>query len=582
MDKNALVEIFEEMATMLELRGENPFKSRAYRNGARALQSVEQSLDELISSGGIDKVKGLGKALKEKAAEALETGEVAAHRELRASTPEGLFDMLDTPGLGAKKVQAIYQQLGIETLDALETACHDGRIEKLSGFGKKTAEKILQGIEFRRANASRFRLDVATSLAEEILSALRTHPDTLRCAIAGSLRRSKETVGDLDFIVSSREPDAIMDGFASLDRVRSVELRGPTKMSVILEGGLQADLRVVDDAAFPFAWHYFTGSKEHNIVMRQRALERGLRLSEYGLFPKDQESDDRTHGLVCRDERELFEALDLDFIPPELREDEEEFSAAEERRLPRLIEWTQLKGSLHNHSNWSDGAESLEEIARYMIDLGLEYWAITDHSKSSFQANGLDESRLERQLESIGEWNQRLEDEGESFRFLSGIEVDILSNGGLDFSDELLSRLDIVVASVHSGFTQSEKEMTRRIVRAIERKPVRILGHPTGRLLLERDPYAVDMRAVIDACAGASVWIELNASPYRMDMDWRLWRYAKSKGVRCAINVDAHRNAHAGHLKLGAGLARKGWLTRDDVVNCEPLESLMRMLDSEA
>jgi DNA polymerase (family 10) len=347
---------------------------------------------------------------------------------------------------------------------------------------------------------------------------------------------------------------------------------------VILRDGLQADLRVVSDAEFPYALAYFTGGKEHNIVMRQRAIQRGLRLNEYGLFKSKEETRDPKLRLPCKTEEDIFHALDLPYIPPELREDHGEFVAAEKDELPKLVEWTDLKGSLHNHSNWSDGRESLEEIAAATRELGCAYWAITDHSKSSFVANGLDAARVAKQLEAIKAINRKLEDEGEEFRLLTGSEVDILSDGKLDFKDDLLAQLDVVVASVHQGFTLGEAEMTRRIIRAAENPYVHALGHLTGRLLLEREPYHVNQTAVIDACAETGTWIELNANPYRFDMDWRLWPYAKSKGVNCVINCDAHRLEHAGFLRLGAGIARKGWLTRADVINTLPLNALMNAL----
>ena len=347
---------------------------------------------------------------------------------------------------------------------------------------------------------------------------------------------------------------------------------------MLLQGGIQADLRVVSDAEYPFALAYFTGSKEHNIVMRQRAIERGLRLNEYGLFQSKEESRDPKRLVRCKSEEEIFQKLGLAYIPPELREDKGEFAAAEKDELPRLIEWTELKGSLHNHSNWSDGRHSLEEIATHMTELGCAYWAITDHSKSSFIANGLDAKRLRDQLRAVKKINAQFGQEGSDFRLLTGSEVDILADGKLDFPDDLLAELDVVVASIHQGFAQNEAETTRRLIRAAENPFVHMLGHLTGRLLLEREPYKVNPQAVIDACAGTGTWIELNANPYRFDLDWRLWPYARLKGVRCVINCDAHRNEHAGFLRLGAGIARKGWLTKADVINTLPVGELLKEL----
>jgi DNA polymerase (family 10) len=340
-------------------------------------------------------------------------------------------------------------------------------------------------------------------------------------------------------------------------------------------------LRVVSDAEFPFALMYFTGNKEHNIVMRQRAIDRGLRLNEYGLFRSKVETRDPKLLIPCKTEDEVFEHLGLNGIPPEMREDHGEIALAEKAPLPRLIEWTDLKGSLHNHSTWSDGHQRPEEIAKSMTELGLAYWAVTDHSKSSFQANGLDASRVRKQLKEVAEINKRLDDDGSAFRLLTGTEVDILKDGTLDFPDDLLAELDVVVASIHQSFTLSEAEMTQRLINTAKNPWVHTIGHMTGRLLLEREAYQVNQHAVIDACAETGTWIELNASPYRFDLDWRLWPYAKSKGVKCVINCDAHRLEHAGFLRLGAGIARKGGLTKADVVNTLSLPALRKELQKK-
>jgi DNA polymerase (family 10) len=485
---------------------------------------------------------------------------------------------LSIPGLGPKKVKALYEKLGIASLEDLEKACQQDKVAQLAGFGEKTQANIVSGINFRRQYASRHLLGDALLAAEPILENLRHHPAVVRCGTAGSLRRSKEVIGDIDLLASSKNPAEVIDFFTQLPGVISVSAKGETKASVILEGGIQADLRVVSDAEFPFALAYFTGSKEHNIVMRQRAIERGLRLNEYGLFKSAVETRDPDLLIRCRTEEEIFQQLGLADIPPELREDLGEFAAAEKNALPRLVEWTQLKGSLHNHSTWSDGRMTLPEIADLTRELGCHYWAITDHSKSSFQANGLDPFRLSQQLMEVAALNQKFQDEGDAFRFLTGSEVDILVDGRLDFADDVLAQLDVVVASVHQGFTQSEAEMTRRLIAAASNPYVHILGHLTGRLLLEREPYKVNQTAVIDACAETGTWIELNASPMRFDLDWRLWHYAKDKGVKCVINCDAHRAQDAGNLRLGAGLARKGWLEKKDIINTLPLPDLLKAL----
>jgi DNA polymerase (family X) len=578
MDKDQVVDVLTEIGVLLELKGENPFKTRAYANAARAIESLNESLETLVAEKRLGTIKGIGEALQQKITELVTTGRLTYHEELRASLPAGLLELLLIPGLGPKKVRLLHERLRIDTVTLLETACLAGQIAGLAGFGEKTQAKILDGIRFRRTYATRHLLSQALAAAEPLLDGLRGHPAVIQCGTAGSLRRHREMIGDLDFVVSSKAPVEVLDFFTCQPHVRSVAAKGETKASVLLDQGIQADLRVVSDVEYPFALAYFTGSKEHNIVMRQRAIQRGLRLNEYGLFNSTEETRDPALRIPCNTEDELYAELGLAFIPPELREDMGEFDAAAQGPLPRLLEWTELRGSLHNHSNWSDGRHSLQEIAHYARDLGCAYWAITDHSRSSFVANGLHPTRLREQLKAVAAVNQTLADEGTEFRLLTGSEVDILAGGRLDFDDDLLAELDVVVASVHQGFAGSEADTTQRIIRAAENRWVHVLGHLTGRLLLEREPYKVNQRAVIDACAETGTWIELNANPRRFDLDWRLWAYAKSKGVKCVINCDAHRNEHAAFLRLGAGVARKGWLTKEDVVNTRSLPALTKEL----
>ncbi len=577
MDKDQVADILVDIGLLLELKGENPFKTRAYQNGARTIQQLEEPLAKIVAEERLGEIKGIGEALQQKITELVTTGKLRYYEELKASIAPGLRDMLEIPGLGPKKIKAMHDKLGIDSIEKLEAACKAGTVAELAGFGEKTAANILAGIERKRTYASKHRLVNALAAAEPILENLRAHPDVIRCATAGSSRRQKEVIGDIDFLASSKKAANVIEFFVSQPGIIAVSAKGDTKASVVLEGGIQADLRVVSDTEFPFALAYFTGSKEHNIVMRQRAIARGLRLNEYGLFKSKEETRDPALLVKCQTEEEIYSELGLDYVEPELREDNGEFQAAEQHRLPRLLEWTDLRGSLHNHSNWSDGRNTLEEIAAHMQELGLAYWAITDHSKSSYQANGLDVARVRKQIVEVKALNQRLADEGSDFRLFTGTEVDIL-NDGLDFPDDLLAELDVVVASIHQGFTQSEAETTKRLVRAAENKYVHMLGHLTGRLLLERDGYALNHSAVIDACAATGTWIELNASPYRFDMDWRHWKHAKAKGVKCVVNCDAHRFEHAGFLRLGAGIARKGWLTKDDVINTLPLKQLKEEL----
>ncbi|MDX1953821.1 MAG: DNA polymerase/3'-5' exonuclease PolX [Verrucomicrobiota bacterium] len=581
MDREQVAAILTEIGMLLDLKGENPFKSKAYVSAARTIETLSEPLDRIIAEKRLGEIKGIGTALLQKITELVTTGKLAYYEELKASFPPGLFEVMQIPGLGPKKVKVLYEKLNISDVSQLEAACKEGRVAVLDGFGEKTQSKILEGIQFRCAYAARHLLSRATLAAEPILDGLRAHPAVIRCSVAGSLRRSREVIGDIDFLASSKSPLNVIDFFCALPSVICVNARGDTKASVVIEGGIQADLRVVADAEFPFALAYFTGSKEHNIVMRQRAIQRGLRLNEYGLFRSTEETRDPALLVRCSTEEQIFDALELAYIPPELREDMGEFDVAEKGEIPRLLQWTDLKGSLHNHSTWSDGRSTLEEIVAFMQGVGLSYWAITDHSKSSVQARGLQPERLREQLIEINRINRELENAGSEFRLLTGSEVDILPDGRLDFDDQLLSELEVVVASVHSSFTQSESDMTRRLIRAAENKYVQMLGHLTGRLLLEREACKVNHHAVIDACAETGTWIELNASPNRLDMDWRLWQYAKSKGVKCVINCDAHRLEHTGFLRLGAGLARKGWLTREDVINTLPLEQLKKLLKAK-
>ncbi|MCX7722705.1 MAG: DNA polymerase/3'-5' exonuclease PolX [Verrucomicrobiae bacterium] len=576
MDKEQVAAILVEIGTLLELKGENPFKTRAYINAARAIESLTEPLEHVVAEGRLGQIKGIGESIAKKVTELVTTGKLAYYDELKSSIPPGLVAMLDIPGLGAKRILTLHQKLGIDSVEKLEAACKQGKVAELPGFGEKLQANILEGIQRRRLYASRHLLDKALGVAEPILDSLRAHPDVIRCSIAGSLRRWKETIGDIDFLVSSKKPTAVIEFFTRQPGILSVSAKGETKASVILEGGIQSDLRVVSDREFPFALAYFTGSKEHNIVMRQRAIARGLRLNEYGLFRSKEETRDPKLLVPCKDEEEIFQKLDLAYIPPELREDHGEFEAAEQGPLPRLIEWTDLKGSLHNHSTWSDGHQTLPEIVQTAQQYGMAYWAVTDHSKSSFQANGMDAKRLRQQIKEIREINKRLADEGSEFRLLTGIEVDILKDR-LDFDDDLLAELDVVIASLHMP-SNDEAENTKRLIRAAQNRFVHALGHITGRLLLERDPYPVNETAVIDACAETGTWIELNCHPQRLDMDWRLWPYAKRKGVKCVIGPDAHRATDIAFLRLGVGIARKGWLTRDDVVNTLPLEKLMKEL----
>ncbi|MCE9609504.1 MAG: DNA polymerase/3'-5' exonuclease PolX [Chthoniobacter sp.] len=573
--KDQIADTLESIAQMLEIKGENVFKIRAYTNAARALETYTGNIAAAAGEGRLGEIAGVGKAIAEKITELVATGQLDYFEKLKAEFPPGLFEMFELQGLGPKKIKVLWEALNVTTVPELEKACKDGRVADLPGFGKKTSDNILGAIEARTKFAGRFRLGSIAAEAERMVSELRELPDVFRATIAGSFRRRKEVVGDLDFIVATNSPAEVSEFFVKHEMVESVIAHGATKSSVRFKSGIQADLRVVKSAEYPFALNYFTGSKEHNIVMRQRALTRGWTLNEYRLAALD---NARSTPPPITDEPDLYRALDLDFVEPELREDRGEFAAAEAHTLPDLIETENLRGTFHNHTTASDGRSTLAEMAEAAQELGLQYLGIADHSKSSVQAHGLETDRLLAQIAEIKVLNANYDGH---FRIFTGSEVDIHKDGSLDFPDHLLEHLDYVVASIHSSFTLSEAEMTKRIIRAMENPHVTMLGHVTGRLLLSRDGYAVDVPAVIEAAAATGTMIELNANPKRLDMDWRWWPRAKEKGVACVINPDAHHTSHLQFLHFGIGIARKGWLTRTDVVNCLPLGQIEAVLSAK-
>jgi DNA polymerase (family X) len=569
MTKDQVAASLREIGTILELNGENPFKCRAYLNAARTLETSPTDLTELVRTDRLGELPGIGDALREKITTLVNTGKLPYLEELRTTIPSGLLSLLDLPGLGPKKLRILRDQLKIESIEALTKACQDGRLASLDGFGEKTATNLLDSIQRRATYSKLHRLGTALPAAQALLTHLRECPSVNQAEIAGSLRRGKEIVKDLDLIASSKKPKEVMKAFTSAPNVEKVIAHGETKSSVILTGGIPCDLRVVPPEVWPTALAHFTGSKEHNIALRQRAIDRGLHLSEWGLLKGKSKTP-----LKLKDEKDLHKALGLAFIPPELREDSGEIAAAEKGELPDLLTRDQIRGCLHNHTLASDGQDTLAAMAQAAAELGLEWLGIADHSKSSFQANGLDVKRLEKQIEEI----QSLNSKKPKCTLLSGTECDILKGGKLDFPDSLLKELDYVVASVHSGFTSDEKEMTDRIIRAIENPHVTCLGHPTGRLLLEREAYPVNIPKILDAAAANGTWIELNANPWRLDLDWRWWHKVRDLGILCCINPDAHKTSHLRFLDFGVTLARKGWLRAQDVVNTRTLAQLRKLL----
>ncbi|MFN0129995.1 MAG: DNA polymerase/3'-5' exonuclease PolX [Verrucomicrobiales bacterium] len=560
-----MVETLERIALLLELKGENPFKVRAYRQGAEAVAAHAGEIVGLAAAGQLDGIPGLGEALREKLHELATTGKLAFFDELRAEFPKTIFDLFEIPGLGPKKIAVLHRDLGVGNLAELKAACESGAVAELPGFGEKTAKKILEGLAYREQNAGVFRMDEAAPGAAQVLAWIKAQWSVSRAEVGGSFRRGKEVVRDLDFVVATKHGEELLESLVGQPFVATVLAQGPTKASFRLANGCQCDVRAVKDAEYATALAYFTGNKEHNVAMRARALKRGWSLNEYRL---------QGCPTPLHEEADLYRALGLDYVPPELREDRGELEAAEKGTLPKLVEHGQLKGTFHNHTTASDGTATLEEMAAAARDLGLLYLGIADHSKSSFQASGLDEKRLRAQVATIARMNDRFAEEAETegtFRLFAGSEVDILKDGSLDFADEVLAQLDYAVASVHNAFSLPEAEMTRRIIRAVENPHITMLGHLTGRLLLRREPYAVDVPAVIDACAATGTLIELNANPWRLDMDWRWWPLAKEKGVKTSINPDAHSTADLAFLWHGVRIARKGWLTKADVINTLPL-----------
>jgi len=572
MDKNDIIGVLDLIGTMLEIKGENPFKVRAYFSGSRTLQTLEEDLGTVIEEGRLGNIPGIGKALTEKIETLFTTGELEFLDKLKASVPDGLLDLLEVPGLGGKKINALHKKLGIDSIESLTQACNDGRVAELKGFGTKTQDKILSGIENREAYAARHLWWDARRVADRILPGLQALPEVDRVEAAGSLRRGMETVGDLDFLVASSNPEPIMEWFTQMEGIVEVTAHGDTKSSVRFEGGMQADLRVVPSEQFYFALHHFTGSKDHNVRMRQKALSMGLSLSEWGLRPEEEKDSSRSKGTVeAHSEEDIFKTLGLAYIPPSLREGMGEVEAAEKNELPELLELEDLKGCFHNHTTASDGRNTLEEIAAEADKRGWQYLGVADHSKSSFQANGLDEARLEKQVQAIRALN---ESGSFSSHIFAGSEVDILSGGKLDFSDSVLGTLDYVVASVHNGLTQDEETMTSRIIKALEHPNVTMLGHVSGRLLLKREASKMNIQKIIDAAIANHKIIELNSNPMRLDMDWRHWKKAAEKGLLCAINPDAHALPHYDFQLTGVNIARKGWLTRDHVFNTRSLQEV--------
>jgi DNA polymerase IV (family X) len=560
--------VFEEIADRLEIQGANPFRIRAYRNAARTLAELPQEARVLLERGeDLTRLPGIGEDLAAKIREIVDTGHCSLLDRLRRELPPAVTELLRIPGLGPKRVKALYHDIEVQTVEQLYRAARDGRIRALPGFGEKTERNILQAVETHVSQSRRFKLAVAAQYAEALTAFLKAVPGVKRVTVAGSFRRMRETVGDLDILVTAAAGSPVMQRFTGYDEVAEVLSAGTTRASVVLKSGLQVDLRVVGPESYGAALHYFTGSKAHNIAIRRIAQKLGLKINEYGVF----RGDERIAG---EDESSVYKSVGLPFIPPELREDRGEIEAAHAGRLPKLVELADLRGDLHAHTRATDGHDSLRDMALAAKAMGLEYLAITEHSRHLTVAHGLDPLRLARQCEEI----DRLNGELEGITLLKGIEVDILEDGSLDLPDEVLSRLDLVIGAVHSKFHLSRAKQTERILRAMDHPHFSMLAHPSGRLIDEREPYDVDMLRIIRHARGRGCFLELNAHPERLDLLDSHCLMAKEEGVLVSINSDAHSRYDFINLRYGVGQARRGWLEKHDVLNTRSLVALRPLL----
>lgn len=575
MDNPEIAKVFEEIADILEIKGENPFRIRSYRNAALVIEGLAVSL-KTVAEGGekeLEKIPGIGTSIREKVVEILTTGRCKFHDGLLKELPPGLLGLLRISGLGPKKVALLYHKAGVKNVDELEKAALAHKLSGLPGMGEKSEQKILKAVKEARRVSGRFRLSTAAMVAEDYRAYIKKLKGVIDVVPSGSLRRWKETIGDIDILVTCKKGVPVMDHFVSYTGVKDVVAKGDTKSTVILTDGLQVDLRVLDKKSFGAALQYFTGSKAHNVAVRDRAKRMGLKVSEYGVFRE--KSGRRIAGET---EEDVYRAVGLEWVPPELRENRGEIEAAEAKGLPALIELGHIKGDLHVHTNESDGVNTIEEMAEAAIEMGYEYIAITEHSKALGIARGLEEKRLLKHIEAIDRFNERLRKKGVTFRVLKGTEVDIRADGTLDYGSSLLERLDCVVGAVHSGFQMPGSEMTKRILRAIGSGGLDILAHPTGRLIGTREPYEVDIEKVVYAARKYGVSLELNSYPERLDLNDIHCKLAKDTGVLVAISTDAHNTLHLKNIAYGVHTARRGWLGKKDVLNTRSLKELKQLL----
>ena len=571
MDKKSIAAMLEEIGTLLEMKGESAFRSLAYTKAARSLLAVPGDMEEIIRSTDLKGIRGIGESIRQKILEIYETGHCAYYEEIRKSLPPGIIRMLRVPGLGPKKAKILYERLGISSINELQYACNENRLISLPGFGAKTQTKLIESIAFLQKHADRYLYSFAASEAQKVFAPLKKSNKTIRIAIGGSIRRKKEIIRDIDIVASSDKPAEVMELFVELPAVESITASGDTKTSVTLTSGIAVDLRVVTDEQFPYALQYFTGNQDHNVRLRGIARKKGLKLNEYGLFRIQDNS-----LVKCREEADIYRELGLEYVPPELREDMGEVEAALDGTLPELLEESDIVGLFHVHTRYSDGRDEVLEIAQAAKGHGYKYVGITDHSQIAAYAGGMKVSDLFAQSEEIDRANAQIS----GVHIFKGAEVDILPDGTLDYPDEILKNLDFTICSIHSKFKMTEEEATNRIIKAMENPYFTILGHPTGRLLLGRDGYPVDMKKIIDAAASLGAAIELNAHPQRLDIDWRELKYAKNRGVKIAIGPDAHNLGGFEDMAYGIGIARKGWLGKADVLNAMTKEEISEFFRS--
>ena len=568
--KNQLVaEILYKIADLLDVKGEIFFKTRAYRMAAQTIEAIDEDIETISNENRLQSISGVGGALSKKIREIVETGKLEYFERLKEEIPEGLLTLLDIPGLGPKKVSALYENLDISTIKQLRKACIEGRLRDLDGFGEITERNILRGIQLREKTSGRVLLNVAYVDGNNYLDYMKRCDKIDRISIAGSLRRMKETIGDVDILASSRYPEDIMEYFVHYDDVQRVLLKGSTKTSVLLHDNLQVDLRVVKNESYGSALQYFTGSKEHNVKVRSLAIKKGYKLNEYGLF--DKETEKYVAGEV---EEEIYTTLGLSYIEPELRENKGEIDWAQKGHLPRLVEYDDVIGDFHIHSTWSDGSDSIEDISRVAQNMGYSFVCIADHSQSLKIANGLSEERVNKKIDEIRKLNKKLS----NFRIFCGTECDIKSDGSLDYSDRILKKFDAVHIGIHSAFKMDGKEMTKRITRGMENKYVHFLAHPTGRLIGRRDPYKVDIEQIVDTARDTGTFLEINAFPDRLDLNDIHAKFAKERGVKFVIGTDSHSIANLSFIRFGVATARRGGLEKSDILNTYRLKEIEKML----